>query len=239
MRKLRTIIVDDEQAGIDTIATFIEDLDKIELVKTFTEPKKALDALNGIDLIFLDMEMPKMSGIDFIRCMNSKAKVIVVTAHPKYAIQGFDYDVVDFVVKPTEEFRVIKAVNKAYQMIYPTTGVVINQVVEKPVEMIKVKVDRMYRLLKLSEIVYIESDGNYIEIFTKTNRHIVLTTLNDFCELLPANQFVRTHRSYAVNLVHVNQADANDVHVDMGKNVKLIPLSETYRKEFFNKVEGK
>lgn len=241
MKKLRTIVIDDEQAGIDAIVTFIKGLEKIELVKTFKEPVKALDALDGVDLIFLDIKMPQIRGFEFMKMMNSRAKVIVCTGHPEYALQGYENDIVDFVVKPVEEFRIIKAVNKAYQMIYPSTGSmdVINQVVEKPVEMIKVKVDRMVRLLKFSEIIYIESDGNYIKIFTKTNTHLVLETLNDFCERLqPTNQFARIHRSFAVNIFYIIETDGKDIHVDMGKNIKVIPLSETYKKEVLGKIGG-
>lgn len=231
MRKLRTIIVDDEQPAIDAIEQIVKDWSMIEVVKTYTDPVKALFELNNIDLVLLDMVMPnKLHGTEFLtqlQTKNTRPKVITISAYPEYAVSGYDYGIVGYVTKPVVSTKLLAAVQRAYDLIVDKT----------PASLIKVRYDGADVLLRLSEIMYVQGAGNFIEIHTPNKMYLVEGSISDFCERLPENLFARCHRSFIVGLSHIHAFLKGDIIIMNGKTKIEIAMSDTYRETVMKRTD--
>jgi DNA-binding LytR/AlgR family response regulator len=216
--KLRCLIIDDEPLGIDVIAGFVAAMPSLQLVDVTTDPKEGLKRIlaGEVDLVLLDIEMPGFSGIDILREAGGRSQFILTTAYPDYALQGYEFSVVDYLLKPISFDRFEKAVTKVKAV----------GVAEPVQDFFFVKSE--YKLLRFdfAEIVYLESLRDYVAIHTVSKQKVLtLQTMGSFETSLPANYFVRIHKSYIVSFPKITSIARNKVWVG---DVEL-PVGDTYR----------
>ena len=207
--KSRCLIIDDEPLAINVIKSHLEQLDNFEIVHTFTNAIDALNFLKGnsIDLIFLDINMPLLDGINFIKILDIKPLIIITTAHTEFAVEAYELDLLDYLVKPISFPRLLKAVNKvrklkSTQQLTP----------ERPYLFVKIDKKKMKKIY-LDEILVIESLKDYLKINTTTNRYIIHQTLSSFTDQLPPNKFIRIHRSYTIAVDKIDTIEGNSVEI--------------------------
>lgn len=240
---LRCLIIDDEQAAIQVLENYITKTPGLALSATFLSPIDALETLyqNQIDLLFLDIHMPEISGLDFIKLLKGRVKVILTTAYDQYALEGFELDAVDYLLKPIPYDRFLRAVQKVPGFIKepgnPTTPIAVaaQATPAKPDHMF-VKVDGRIVKTRFDDILYVEGLGNYVSIYTTTERLVTLSTMKEVEEYLSDADFIRVHRSYIIALGKVEYVEGNQVF--LGKNIG-VTLGETYRERFFKMLEEK
>lgn len=207
---LRCVIIDDEPLAINVIKNHIAQLKGLEIIKTFDNAIESLDFLrtNEIDLLFLDINMPVLDGLSFLKSLDNKPMVILTTAHEEYAVEGFELEVLDYLVKPISLPRFLKATNKA---IAKTQEAPKNTTEN---ESIFVKVDKKkMKKVYLDDILLVESLKDYIKIITLNGNYVVHQTLGSFTDELPSTQFVRIHRSYTANINKVDAVEGNSVEI--------------------------
>jgi len=227
---LSCIIIDDEQHAIDLLKSYIEKVSFLELRGTYNNPLNAITATD-VDIIFIDMHMPQLSGMDFIKLMKGKARIIITSAFKEYALESFEYEVLDYLLKPISFDRFLKAVQKAMNQL--TFAEEDNQT-KQTKNYIVVKTDAKNKLQKieLDEIVYIEGMKNYVTIHKDQQQIMTLLNMKDLDNDLPKDQFIRVHKSYIISIDKIKIIEGNQIFL---KNVKeSIPLSETYRQAFFD-----
>lgn len=207
---LRCVIIDDEPLAINVIKNHIAQLKGIEILKTFDNALESLDFIRNheVDLLFLDINMPVLDGLSFLKSLDKKPMVILTTAHEEHAVEGFELEVLDYLVKPISLPRFLKATNKALAKTQeslkalPDNGSIFIKIDKK-------KMKKIY----LDEILLIESLKDYIKIITTTGNYVVHQTLGSFTDELPASQFVRIHRSYTANINKVDAVEGNSVEI--------------------------
>lgn len=231
---LECVIIDDEPLAINVIAEHIEKTDFLSLKSTFVNPVKAIDYLseNRVDLIFVDIQMPDISGIELVKKLDYKPTVIFTTAYDQYAVEGFKVDAVDYLLKPVDYPEFIKAVQKAKKWIYANK------------EMKSIKADEQFLFIKseykivrieLNTIRYIEGMSEYVRIHRENAKPIMsLLSLKSLQEQLPLDKFMRVHKSYIVNLSKITEIEGSDIKFD--GNV-IVPVSKMYREKFQQYVE--
>ncbi|MFD2786282.1 LytR/AlgR family response regulator transcription factor [Hymenobacter rubripertinctus] len=233
------LIVDDEQGAIDILQTFIGKIPFLRLVGSSTNPIEAMGIVQSqpIDLVFLDIHMPQLSGLSFMRLLQGKTKVIITTAYSEFAVEGFELEAVDYLLKPIAFERFLKAVQKVFNAsLEPSTRW---QPAEKADEYIFVKTESKGKMTKVNfhEIVFVEGMKNYISINTHDDRIVTLLNIKDLEERLPAKSFMRVHKSYIVSLDKIRALDGNQI---LFKDMKAyVPLGETYRTPFFDALQEK
>jgi two-component system response regulator LytT len=232
---IRCLAVDDEAYASDIIATFINKTPFLELVGTTTNAFEALSMVQDgkVDLVFLDIQMPELTGIQFLKICGNKCKVILTTAYPEYALDGFDLDVVDYLLKPISYERFYKAAEKAQQIISPAQY----EIVATPAitsDFIFIKGDTKNKFIKVNynEILYIEGLKNYVSVYTATQRIVTYQALRELEIQLPHPPFYRVHKSYIVSLEKIKMIDGNTLFI----HDQSIPIGETYKEEFFKIV---
>jgi two-component system LytT family response regulator len=223
MKQLNTLIVDDEKGAIESIVSMIADLRIVNITGVYTDPYEALYSIKrDTHLILLDVEMPELSGIDFIKSMSFSPKIIFVTAFSQYAFDGYDLDVVDFLLKPVERPRLIKALNKCYHQVYNDESSTINETSGlSGNKMIKIRIDRVDVLLRTSDIVYVESEGNNLNIWTVEGKFRISGTLKEISERLPADTFIQIHKSYIISIDFIKQIIGNQVVLENKLDVAI------------------
>ncbi|MBK9533166.1 MAG: response regulator transcription factor [Chitinophagaceae bacterium] len=234
---IRCLVVDDEQHAIDILVHYIGQTNFLQLVSSSTNPVEALQTVvtEKIDLVFLDIQMPELSGIDFIKAINGKAKVILTTAYSEFAIEGFDLDVVDYLLKPIRFPRFLSAVQKAVKTIAekPATEADNNS----DADHFFVKTESKGKLLKinLADIEYIEGMKNYVAIYRGGQKTLVYTNLKDLVTHLPARQFVRVHKSFIIPVNRITGIEGNRILL---KNVNAeILIGESYKEELMEIIK--
>jgi len=239
---IRCLAVDDESYASDIIAAFINKTPFLELVGTTTNAFEALNMVQEgkVDLVFLDIQMPELTGIQFLKICGGKCKVILTTAYPEYALESFDLDVVDYLLKPISYERFYKAALKAQQILNPVP-VVQPEVIQQPAQsndFIFIKGDTKNKFIKVNynDILYIEGLKNYVSVYTATQRIITYQALRELETQLPKPPFYRIHKSYIISIEKIKMIDGNTVFI----NDEAIPVGETYKEEFFKVIrEGK
>ncbi len=232
------IIVDDEQHAIDILVHYVKKTPQLELVACFTNPIEALHALSQqkIDLVFLDIQMPELSGIDFIKTIQGKSKVILTTAYSEFALEGYDLYVVDYLMKPIRLPRFLAAVQKAVQQLHAGH----ETKPENPEEdYLFVKTESKGKLLKINlvDIDFIESMKNYVAIHRGGQKTLVYTSMKELEERLPKRQFIRVHKSFIIPISRVTGIEGNLVRL---KNVTAeIAIGENYKAELMEIIRGK
>jgi len=229
MKPLQCIIADDEPIARQILESYINEVPYLELKASCKNAFEVLDILQkeSIDLLFLDINMPKLSGLSMLRTLQHKPNVIITTAYPEYALEGFELSVTDYLLKPFSIERFLQAVMKVQQKI--DTSI---KEVEEEQTSIFVKSDKKIIKLNFDTIFYIEAYGNYIKIFAE-NMILTPQTLSDFINKLPDN-FLRIHKSYAVNFNYLKLIDGNQIILH--NNTKL-PIGKSYRKAVLSKIE--
>ncbi len=235
---INCIIVDDEQHAIDILVHYVKQTPHLNLVGSFTNPIEALQLLGGqkIDLIFLDIQMPELSGIDFIKTLQGKSKVILTTAYSEFALEGYELYVVDYLMKPIRLPRFLTAVQKTVQQI--NAG---NETHKETPEddYIFVKTESKGKLLKinLADIDFIESMKNYMAIHRGGQKTLVYTSMRELEERLPKKHFIRVHKSFIIPINRITGIEGNLVRL---KNVTTeIQIGENYKAELMEIIRGK
>lgn len=232
--KTRCLIVDDEPLARELIKGYVAKLENFEIVAECSDAMKALNVLRAktVDLIFMDIQMPQITGIKFLKTLKHAPKVIITTAYREYALDGFELDVVDYLLKPITFERFLKSVNKFYQMNQDDVQLVASQGGEKgPDEMfIYVKENKKVIKIYLSEIKYIEGLSEYVQIYTDKRKVIVKTSLTQMEEKLPAEQFLRIHKSYIISVNKIEAFTANTIEIQS----KELPIGRSYKNVVLN-----
>ena len=234
---INCIIVDDEQHAIDILVHYVKQTPHLNLVATFTNPIEALELLGQqkIDLVFLDIQMPELSGIDFIKAIHGKSKVILTTAYSEFALEGYDLYVVDYLMKPIRLPRFLTAVQKAAQQIQGASDIP----GKGEDDYIFVKTESKGKLLKinLADIDFIESMKNYVAIHRGGQKTLVYTSMKELEEHLPKKEFIRVHKSYIIPISRITGIEGNLVRL---KNVTAeILIGENYKAELMEIIRGK
>ena len=229
---MNCIIVDDEPGGRKLLEEYIEDIDFLQLVGKAENPLKANALLSSqpIDLLFLDVNMPKMSGIEFLRSLPVVPPTILTTAYTEYAIEGFELNVLDYLVKPISFERFLKACNKARE--YHTSRQTAQS--EEPpatAQYFFVKCDGRIEKVSYDELVFVEAMLNYIVLHTDTRKLIVHLTMKAISEQLPSRLFLKVHKSTIINVDKIKSIDGNEINLGKSKVVISQSLQESVIKE--------
>lgn len=230
--KLKCIIVDDEPIARKLIEEFIGDIDFLELVGQAENPAKAITLLNNneIDLIFLDINMPVINGIDFLKSSKNTASIIMTTAYPEHAVEAFSLDVLDYLVKPIPFERFLKACNKAKE-VYETKKH-LAQPAQNTDDHFFIKCDTQIEKVLFTDLLYAESMLNYVLLHTATRKMIVYITLKSLEDQLPANLFIKVHKSFIVNREKIQSIDGNMINIGTDK----ISISQNLREKVVNEI---
>ena len=228
---IKAIALDDEPLALKIIDSFCQQSDKVQLVKTFLKPNDAVKYIENfpVDLIFLDIQMPSVSGIDFFRNLNRDVMVIFTTAYTEYAIEGFNLNAIDYLLKPYTFERFQQAVTKALEYYNFVTNA---GNTKQP--FIYIRAD--YSLLKIDiqDIIYIEGLNDYLRIHLRNHKPIVARmTLKALIEKLPASDFLRVHRSYIVSLTSILKIAAKIVHIKVNDQVIQLQIGKSYEDEVY------
>lgn len=230
MEKIKTIIIDDEPKAIAILERYCNDYDSIELQASFRDPVKAIDHIQNqnIDLLFLDINMPKISGLEFLDIFQNRPKIIFTTAYTEYALESYDYEAVDYLLKPIDFHRFVKAVSKVQRQITlenPSNS--ISSYEERTDEIIYIKSGPQLYKVNISDILYLQKDGNYLIFYTKDKKMLSRQNMKDVFEILNPDEFIRVHKSYVVALKHIEVIEAHQIRI--GK-IKL-PIGRNYKEE--------
>ena len=230
--RLRTIVVDDEPLAMQLIADYVRKTPGLELVFHTT---KVLEALQWVqegkaDLVFLDIQMPELTGIQFMKIVRNSCQIIITTAYSEYAVEGYEYDVVDYLLKPVTFERFLIAVNKAMAK----STVVQSQNVPVQPSYIFVKSEYRVQKINLADILYIEALRDYIAIYTSAAKILSLDSMKNMEAMLPEKEFIRIHKSYIINRSKIDFIERGKVVI--GKN--YLAVGETYREKFMKEISG-
>lgn len=233
---INVIIVDDEPLAQDVLETYIEKIGELNLVQKCSNALEANEALktHDIDLMFLDIQMPQLTGIDFLKTLSKPPLVIFTTAYPNYAIEGFELNALDYLLKPISLERFMKAVNKAMDRIELERKDSAAEIVDaggENLDYIFVKADKKLIKVNYSDIIYIEGLKDYVIIRMDKNRIITLQTMKSLEEKLPSPIFKRIHRSYIINIEKINAIVGNMVEVVEKGQPKHLPIGKNYRED--------
>lgn len=233
---MNCIIVDDEPLARQEIQSLIEEVSRFEIIGKFPNAVKAIDFLkeNEVDVVFLDIEMPMVTGLEFARKIPENTLVIFTTAYPQYAVKSYELDAVDYLLKPIDKTRLEKALNKAIAYKKLLTDTVKNTFEGNSNEFLFIKSDRRYHKINYKDILFIEGLKDYVIIHTKTQKLITAMNLKTIHQKLLSEVFLRVSKSYVVNMDYIESFDNHTLYV----NDSEIPLGEVYRKYFFEKYSG-
>lgn len=237
---INCIIVDDEEHAIEVIQHYLKPVVVIKIVATFTNPIDALSFLssNAVDLIFLDIHMPKISGIDFIQTINNRdVQVILTTAYKEFATAGFDLDVVDYLVKPIPLPRFLQALTKAQNIINIKKNNVHSSQLSNDYFMVKTEAKGKMLKINIAEIDFIEGMKNYIAFHHNGIRTLALLSMKDVEERLPKIQFIRVQKSFIIAVNKITSVDGNRI-ILKGISAEIL-IGETYRKDFLEMMKQK
>ncbi|MDC0870245.1 LytTR family DNA-binding domain-containing protein [Flavobacteriaceae bacterium] len=211
---INCLIIDDEPLAINVIKNHIKEIDNINVIDTFNSAIDGLNFMksNTVDLIFLDINMPLLDGLDFIKSLDKKPMIVITTAYSEYAIKTYELEVLDYLMKPISFPRFLKAVNRAFKEL--NSNLTSNLKIAKRAHIfIKVDKKKMQKIY-LDEILIIESLRDYLKITTISNKYIIHSTLSSFTEKLPSNNFIRIHRSFTIAIDKIEAVQGNSVEID-------------------------
>lgn len=223
--KIKCLLVDDEHLALALLETFIGRIPDLEIVEKCKSPIRAVELLQSepVDLLFLDIQMPILSGTNLLRSVSRKPVTIFTTAYPQHALEAFDLDAVDYLVKPYAFERFEHAVNKAREVLRSRE----NATPAGPEGMLTVKADRKWIKVPFSEILYVEGWKEYVKIFTEHEKIVTLESLNNLENTLPESHFLRVHKSFIVAKDRVQKMDGDDLLIGQAR----IPVARARKKE--------
>lgn len=215
MTALRVIIIDDEPLAINVLKNYAEQIKQLQLVNTFSNAIDATAFLqeNEVDIIFLDINMPILDGLNFLESLHVSPMIVITTAHEEYALKSFELEVIDYLVKPIPFPRFLKTVNRIISLKQGTSNIGGQSMNEKPSIFVKVDKKKLQKIF-LDEIVVVESLKDYIRIKTTSAKYIIHKTLGSFTDELPSDKFLRIHRSYTIAIDKVEAVEGNSLEVD-------------------------
>lgn len=221
-KPLQVVIIDDEKPAVGILTRYVEKVSFLDLVLATTNAYEGLTILNTlkIDVLLVDIEMPDINGLELIKSLNNKPFIIFTTAYKEYALDGFELDVIDYLLKPIRFERFLKAINKAHQQYNLT-----QQINLPDSDFLLIKVEYKTVRLKFSDIIYIEGCKDYVKIFTIRGRLLTRLNLKNILSRLPEKEFIRIHRSYIVSFSKINSFQKNEIYLE---NMAL-PVGEFYK----------
>jgi len=228
---MKCIIVDDDEMARASLEMHCQKIDDIEVLATFDQGVEALTWLrkNQPDVIFLDIEMPDLTGIELVKSVDNLPQIIFTTSHTEYAVEAFEHQVTDFLPKPVTLPRLLKAIERARELSHPA-----EQEIKDDKNEIFARVDGRYVRIPLQDILYIESIGDYIRVITRQKPFIIHSTLRNIQDRLGNRDFFKIHRSYIVNLTKV--VDIEDTNLVV--NDKVLPISRAHRPDLLKKIQA-
>ena len=228
---MNSIIIDDDLMSRRIIEEFVNRTDQLNLLSSYENAVDAINAFNteeDIDLIFLDIEMPEMSGIDFLETLTNPPQIIIISSKDKYALDAFNYDVTDYLLKPISYSRFFKAVNKA--------NVRFKNKVDTKEDEIFIKKNSALVRLKYEDILWVEALENYVIFNTFNEKYTIHFTMKAIETKLPSNRFTRVHRSYIVNTSSIKVIEDNSVVIKTHEGVKSIPIGKSYKDKLMGDI---
>lgn len=244
MQKIKCLVVDDKPLAVDILSDYIRKVDFLELAGSTTSALEALQLVDqlGIDLLFLDIQMPELTGIQVMKILGNKCQVILTTAYTEYALEGYEHNVVDYLLKPIAFDRFYRAAQKAQKQLTPPPTIPASRLSpsphltqERPSRgIIFVKTEYKIVKIRLEDILYVEGLQNYISIYTQTERILSLRNIKKMEEQLPKPQFVRVHKSYIISLDKIDSIERSRIFIGEA----VIPLGDTYRENFLKAIEN-
>jgi DNA-binding LytR/AlgR family response regulator len=239
MKTIRCAILDDEPMAVALLSKYVEKISSFELVKATTNPFEILEliAQTTIDVLFIDIQMPELTGIQMMEMLGNKTKFVITSAYSEYALKGYEHNVVDYLLKPISFDRFYKCIQKieslAQEKPAPTVEIAA-KTEEKPDEFLFIKTDGKLVKINLNDLLLVEGLKDYLYLHLKNEKLIVLDTLKDFEAKLPASDFMRVHKSYIIRLDQIESIERNRVFIQ--KNV--VPIGETYKIKFQDWVKS-
>lgn len=233
---INCLIVDDEPLAREGLASYVREVDFLRLTGTCEHPLELIRLLDqqSIDLIFLDIQMPKMSGIDFLKIVQNPPMVVITTAYPSFALEGFQLNVLDYLLKPITFERFFKSVNKAreyHKLLTQSPGVdVPNRTTDS--DYFFIKCGNKYEKLFYADILFVEGLQNYVTIFTNKGKYVTLLTFKNLEQHLTAPAFIRVHKSYLIAVNKVDGIEGNELFIQ----THHIPVSRNYRDQVMNSI---
>jgi two-component system LytT family response regulator len=230
--KISCHIIEDEPLASDLLAYYIAKISSLSLVKVCSNPLQALEVLKSqpVDLIFLDIQMPEMTGISLLKVLKKKPLVILTTAYSEYALESYDFDVVDYLKKPITFERFVKGIQKVEQRLAPAINID-EKLTGK--DFIFVKDGTRFVKITLSEILFVQGQQNYVHIHTAKQKITSLQRLKSLNDQLPGDKFIRIHNSYIINVNAISSVKNGEIEIGSQK----IPIGETYLKSFMDFID--
>ncbi|HWK06865.1 MAG TPA: LytTR family DNA-binding domain-containing protein [Puia sp.] len=233
---INCVIIDDEPLARDGIANYVRQIDFLQLIATCEDPVALMKLLeeNQIDLVFLDIQTPKMNGIDFLKIVKNPPMVIITTAFPSYALEGFQLNVLDYLLKPITFDRFFKSANKArdyHQLISRPADLPI-QKADPSADYFFIKCGSKYEKIFFNDILYIQGTQNYVTIYTNKGKYLTLLYLKNLEENLDSASFIRVHKSYIVSIDKIDGIEGNEIFIQSHS----VPISRNYREQVIQQV---
>ncbi|GAA3998695.1 LytTR family DNA-binding domain-containing protein [Hymenobacter fastidiosus] len=231
---IRCLLVDDKPLALDILTDYVAKVPFLQLAGSSQNPVEALNWVEErrVDLIFLDIQMPQLTGLQFLQALDRRAQVVLTTAYAEYALAGFEHDVIDYLLKPIPFERFYQAVQKAQRRLRPTPNPA-----EMPRPYLFVKSEHRMQRIDLAEVLYLEGLQNYVVIHTLTEKIIARQTLSSLEASLPASEFVRVHKSFIVSLAHTHTVERSRIFIQTQAGASaIIPVGDTYRGAFYGRL---
>lgn len=230
---MNCIIIEDQPPAQRILKKYIKDIGTLQLKATFSDAIQAMDFLKSeaVDLIFLDIHLPKISGIDFLKTMPNPPQVILTTAFPDYALESYEFNVVDYLLKPFSFQRFVKAVSK----VPLKAGITQQQSFSDqsaPLREVFIKSGYDFIKITVQDIAQIQADADYTELYVAGKKVLSSEPLRYWSEILPADQFVQVHKSYIVNASKIEKVSGNQIYLEDGS---LVPIGRTYKDSFISR----
>lgn len=237
MAKINAIIVEDEPKAADILIRYIEEIEHLNLLKTFRNPVKALEFINSnpVDLIFLDINMPKVSGIEFLNALKHDPLIVFTTAYSEYAVESYKYEALDYLLKPIEFSRFMQTITKVLKKLNHDSVKSINQRDNKRKETILIKSGPQTHQVNVHEILFLEKDGNYITVHVPNKKILWRENMKNIYDHFNPYQFIRVHKSFVVNRDQINVIEVDNISIDKHS----IPIGRTYREQLHEILDSK
>lgn len=225
---MNCIIVDDDDACISAFKQLVKQVDYLTIIRTYSNPVEAMNTLSkeNVDIIFLDIEMPGMTGMEMLKSLDNRPPVILTTSHKEYALDAYELNVVDYLIKPITLPRLVKALNKV-KGIHAS-----KEQIHSEQDYFFIKKDSVLTKVPVKDILWVEALGDYVTVHTREHRFIIHVTLKSVEEKLPTNKFVRVHRSYIVHIDNIKTVEDTTIFI----NDISIPIGALYKENFIKRL---
>ncbi len=233
---INCVIIDDEPLAREGLASYVRDIDFLHLVDTCENPIELIRLLDQhpVDLIFLDIQMPKMNGLDFLKAVQNPPLVIITTAYPAYALEGFQLNVLDYLLKPVTFDRFFRSVKKAsdYYHLVNNQADPASPKANPVTDYFFIRCGSKYEKIPFHQILFVEGMQNYVTIYTQKGKYVTLLYLKNLEESLDSESFIRVHKSYIVSIDKIEGIEGNEIFIQSHR----IPISRNYREQVIQKV---